>query len=543
MITKEKIQDLATKLFVSNGWVDNESDVTEARNFNLFNEFNRRFSDSKGIKQLRDSSYENFLFMVAREFLALGYAAIWQQTWSFTPYDELTTDDIDNLLQEIWEVGANEYAFGPMGAKAKESVEDICVKVQTAESFLIGEDNLKEEENLTDYKKAFYNIGLALGYKFCEEHLQDATEGNLSKTIQNVKKEEDVTNIGSTDTEQQFAIVDIARITSAKKSPKPRADYQSGEESFHDFYFQNLSNIMDYGEAMYEWHKNHNDKKLYEVMQTLEDDGFGEASLEIGQYCLATDPGKAFEHFFKAAKSGVAYGAWECSKILGKIAKDETSEYYNNWYELLHQAAKGGCCPAMKQLSELYLIKDDYLAAFYWQLKGMYYDYWGKTAAPDTIIQKWIKAGKPQLSATIYRIGSKDVESAKEIFNVVVNPELLDQKMMDRFMALAMEDDNEIMGLFIGNFFETEVQIPENAVLGYQLAAHNNSIKGMSRLGELMYEGKGCSKDVDTAMLWLEYAAYIGGDKKASEIMDRINRRFDPQEADFWQSIAKHRTE
>jgi len=171
MATKEEIQNVATNVFVANGWVDNAEDVKEAKSFHLFHAFREKLELSNGIKKLKNDNFENFLFLMARDYLSLGYAAVYQQTWNKTSYDDLSMEEINSLLDEIWEVGAFEYAIGPMGPSAKAGTQDICLMAQTFESKLIGIDNLKEEDTLILYCKAFFNIGLALGYKFCSGHL------------------------------------------------------------------------------------------------------------------------------------------------------------------------------------------------------------------------------------------------------------------------------------------------------------------------------------------------------------------------------------
>ena len=170
MATKEELQNLATNVFVANGWIDSPEDVIEAKDYKLFHAFSDRLSLSNGIKKLKSDNFENYLFLMARDYLSLGYAAIYQQTWSKTSYDEMSMEEITILLDEIWQVGAFEYAIGPMGQVAKSSTQDICLMAQTFATKYIGEKQLKDAETITDYKKAFYNIGIALGYKFCGSH-------------------------------------------------------------------------------------------------------------------------------------------------------------------------------------------------------------------------------------------------------------------------------------------------------------------------------------------------------------------------------------
>lgn len=171
MATKQEIQNLATNVFAANGWIDTPEDVKDAQNLQLFSAFCDRLTTSNGIKRLKENNFENYLFLMARDYLSLGYAAVYQQTWSKTPYHEMSEDEIQTLLDEIWEVGAFEYSIGPMGEAAKAGTQDICLMAQTFEAKFVGIDQLKENDTLEFYKQAFYNIGIALGYKFCSAHL------------------------------------------------------------------------------------------------------------------------------------------------------------------------------------------------------------------------------------------------------------------------------------------------------------------------------------------------------------------------------------
>ena len=168
---KQNVQNLAINVFAINGWIDDPSVVVDAENLSLFNVFTQCFEDAPSIKNLRISNFENYLFLVARDYFSLGYAAVHQQTWSKIPYYEMNDDDIKLLISEIWAKGAFEYAIDPMGEEAKRTTQDICLMAQTFESKVIGEKELQNDDILSYYKQAFYNIGIAMGYKFCAEHL------------------------------------------------------------------------------------------------------------------------------------------------------------------------------------------------------------------------------------------------------------------------------------------------------------------------------------------------------------------------------------
>ena len=86
--------------------------------------------------------------------------------------------------------------------------------------------------------------------------------------------------------------------------------------------------------------------------QKLEDEGFAEASVALGQLELSNrNKYKALEHFRKAASAGVAEGAWGCAGILGHDYIADVTYTDKEWYSYCMQAALGGCCDAMNELA------------------------------------------------------------------------------------------------------------------------------------------------------------------------------------------------
>lgn len=171
MATNKEIQNLAAQVFASNGWIDSPGNVVKAKNFKFFDAFTERLELSEGIQKLKVDNFQNYLFLMARDYFSLGYAAVYQQVYSDTPYYKLDANEIEKLLDEIWEVGAFEYSIGPMGDYAKSTTQDICLMAQSLESKYVGDDELKKKGNMVLYNKAFYNIGLTMGYIICASHL------------------------------------------------------------------------------------------------------------------------------------------------------------------------------------------------------------------------------------------------------------------------------------------------------------------------------------------------------------------------------------
>ena len=295
-----------------------------------------------------------------------------------------------------------------------------------------------------------------------------------------------------------------------------------------------------YGKVSIKAYKTGDWSEALEEFQRLENEGLGEASVALGQYAQMSDKSEALSHFRKAAAKGVAEGAWGCAAILGHAFQADVDGADKEWYKYCLQAAQGGCCDAMNELGNMYNRRNDYLGAFYWYQMAAYYEHPQGYSAVGGILSKYIAVGMPTLASTIDGVRPKDVKNAISILRCMTKQDKLDNSLMDAFMQAAMEDDNEIMGLFIGHFFEDTVKMDGNARMGYQLAAHNNSIMGMKCLADMQAYGKGCERNMQAAAEWYQ-AASNAGEKTACFVMGEFLRKQNPNLAAFYYSAALRR--
>lgn len=296
----------------------------------------------------------------------------------------------------------------------------------------------------------------------------------------------------------------------------------------------------EYGKISLLGYKDGRWRELYPKIQELEDRGLAEASIALGQFTQMTDQDQGLYHFKKAAAAGLAEGAWSCAALLGHeyIADIEGDDA--EWYKYCLQAANKGCCDAMNELANMYNRKSDYLGAFYWYQLAAYYGHPQGNAAVNAILNKWGSEGKPAIAEYINGVRPRDVENAVRIFKMMTGQEKLTPELIEEFMRLAMMDDNEFMGLFLGNFFEYVAHDDDNARLSYQLVAHNGSIMGMKCLGDMFAAGKGCVQDFQKAMDWYTGAAEYY-EKTAAFVMGEYYRRSNPNLAAFWYAVSDRR--
>ena len=295
-----------------------------------------------------------------------------------------------------------------------------------------------------------------------------------------------------------------------------------------------------YGKASFCGYKTKDWGKSIAEFVLLEKESLGEASLALGQYVQANDSQAALDHFLKAAKAGIAEGAWGAACILGHEHIAQIKGKDKSWYELCLQAALGGCGDAMNELGNYYNRINDYIGAYYWYQLAEFYECPGSVGSAARIVEKYLRAGSPALSQSIDGVRPNDVKNTISIFRCMTQQDALDQKRMDSFVRAAMEDENEIMGLFIGHFFEQVAKMDGNARMGYKLAAHNHSIIGMKCYGDMLYHGIGGDEEKDKAISWYQDAAEKG-EKTACFIMGELLQILDNKLSAYWFSSAIRR--
>lgn len=297
---------------------------------------------------------------------------------------------------------------------------------------------------------------------------------------------------------------------------------------------------LAYGKVSLQAYKSCNwDEAMIEI-QRLEDEGLGEASIALGQYAQMSDKPKALAHFRKAAAQGIAEGAWGCAAIIGHAYQADINGADKEWYKYCLQAARGGCADAMNELGNMYNRRNDYLGAFYWYQLAAYYDHPQAYNAVGGTLKKYMNAGKPAIASTIADVHPNEVKSAIGIFRCMTQQDELDEQRMNMFFALALEDVNEFMGLFLGHFFEDVVEDYSQAKIGYQIAANNNSIMGKRCLADMQAAGKGCERDMQTAFGWYKSAAE-SCEKASCFVMGEFTRKRNPDLAAYYYAVAYRR--
>lgn len=335
---------------------------------------------------------------------------------------------------------------------------------------------------------------------------------------------------------------------SPKQAPKQESarasSYQQStaqQEHKQQTHQQQISKEERYGKYSLQGYKSSDWTEPLAEFQKLEDEGFYEASIALGQFAQINDEDKAFAHFKKAADAGLAEAQWSCAAILGHEYIPEIDGKDKEWYKYCLAAAKGGCCDAMNELGNVCSRQNDYLAAFYWYQMATWYEHPEGQYGLGGIIGKWSAlTEKPELTDSIDGVSSVDVGSAKRAFKFVTKQEKITAATIQELMVSCLADNSEFMPLFLAHFFEEAVQDDKQAKLYYQVAGHNNSIMGMKSIGDMLAYGKGCQQDMEKAFSWYRGSA-DANEKTSCFIMGEYFRMQNKNLAAYWYTKAIRR--
>lgn len=271
----------------------------------------------------------------------------------------------------------------------------------------------------------------------------------------------------------------------------------------------------------------------------LEAEGFGEASIALGQMAQQTSKTQALVHFRKAAAAGLAEGQWGVAAILGHEYVADVAGKDKEWYEYCLKSAQGGCGDAMHELGKHYHHKGDYLAAYYWFQLASWYECQEANYSVAGLLMECKGKNLGALSTSIDGVPATTVRNVTDVFNIFMGKKNLDNAFIDSFMLKSLANNDEFLALFFGHFFEEVVKMDGNSKMAYQFGAHAGSIMGMKCLGDMLAYGKGCERSLEKAFSWYRPAA-DKGEKTSCFIMGQVTRQ-NKNEAAYWFSAALRR--
>lgn len=290
-----------------------------------------------------------------------------------------------------------------------------------------------------------------------------------------------------------------------------------------------------YGRASYTGYTTGRWDEAKRVFHDLEEAGFCEASVALAQLAQTTNKAAATSHYKKIADR-YTEGSWGYAANLGHGYVADIEGKDKEWYHYCMLAAKYGSPDAMNELGNMYNRKGHFLGAFYWYYMAAFYEHHQGWAGVLGELQKWQENGMPNLEDSIDGVSKSEVLSVKHVVEALRDKNL----NILILLHLALEDDNEFAGLFIGHMCEQENDW-EKAKQGYQVAAHNpKSVMAKKCLADMLAFGKGCQRDMANALDWYKEAAEMG-EKSAMFIYGQFVAQKNPAEGVYWLACAFRR--
>lgn len=294
------------------------------------------------------------------------------------------------------------------------------------------------------------------------------------------------------------------------------------------------SNPERYGQETLDALKSHDWRRAKTVFLLQEQECFSEASVALGQLYASNDNAKSIRHFKIGADRGNAEAAWGAASTIGHDYIPDYAGKDKEWYGLCLQAANGGCGDAMNELGNVAHREEKYLAAYYWFQMAGFYEHPTGGRDVELLLKEWDSEGRPVLENSIDGVCSADIEGARLAFSVLTRQRKFDEELVRTSMKVGAQHDNsEFLQLFVGDMCEIAFEDFETAKIQYQIAAHNNSIIGMRRLGDMLAYGKGCEKNLESAFSWYPAAAK-DGERVSQYIMGQVTRKQNPNLAAYW---------
>ena len=279
--------------------------------------------------------------------------------------------------------------------------------------------------------------------------------------------------------------------------------------------------------------------------QKLEDAGLGEASIALGQLFQPVNPFEAMEHFKKAADMGLAEGAWGYAANITKLV-EQKPEGNNIWYQYCLRAANGGCCDAMHELGKVYNRYNNYLSAFYWFTMSGYYEHPDGHFDATHLIKKWEMDGRPAVDTSKWNVQEEKVDGTSKLsdnalllWEIYTGQKKISPGLLDTMLFTMAMPGSEIIGLFLGHFYEDHLKDDAKAKMAFQVAANSGSLAGMRCLGDMQAYGKGCERDLTKAFSWYRAAAK-SREKMSCFIMANLYRK-QPFLAAYWYTLSFRR--
>ena len=164
-----------------------------------------------------------------------------------------------------------------------------------------------------------------------------------------------------------------------------------------DFNKEPVTQEEKYGKFIMDLQDESTAKQAVFQLELMENSGFAEASVALGQYYKDTDAKKATRHFTIAANADNAEGYWGLAILTEhNTTPDPENDQDQKWISYCRKAAELGCADARNELGHIYSRMGHVLPATYWYMLASFFDRPDAGYSLEQMAKQWFFDGKPE---------------------------------------------------------------------------------------------------------------------------------------------------
>ena len=275
-------------------------------------------------------------------------------------------------------------------------------------------------------------------------------------------------------------------------------------------------------------------------LELMENSGFAEAAVALGQYNKDTNAKKATRHFTIAANADNAEGYWGLAILTEhNTTPDPDNEQDQKWISYCRKAAELGCADARNELGHIYNRMGHVLPATYWYMLASFFDRPDAGYSLEQMAKKWFFDGKPE--DTLEGVDGFDVvqqRAASSALELTCGND--DPDIMQDLIRLSMLGD-PMASLMLGQVYEN-VHDYSSAIKYYDEGIQSKDPQAMRCYADLLMMGNGVEKNEGQAIsLYKEAAAH--GDRTSMYVLGQYENFAieDPYMAAYWYGMSAAR--
>ena len=305
-----------------------------------------------------------------------------------------------------------------------------------------------------------------------------------------------------------------------------------------DFNKEPVTQEEKYGKFIMDLQDESTAKQAVFQLELMENSGFAEAAVALGQYYKDTDAKKATRHFTIAANADNAEGYWGLA-ILTEHNTTPDPENDQKWISYCRKAAELGCADARNELGHIYNRMGHVLPATYWYMLASFFDRPDAGYSLEQMAKQWFFDGKPE--DTLEGVEGFDIvqqRAASSALELTCGND--DPDIMQDLSRLSMLGD-PMASLMLGQVYEN-VHDYSSAIKYYDEGIQSKDPQAMRCYADLLMMGNGVEKNEGQAIsLYKEAAAH--GDRTSMYVLGQYENFVieDPYMAAYWYGMSAAR--